>query len=89
MPQPLLDDTSCTIFNNSMKIMLQSLRCKLSHSHPQHPNLVMETIQQLLVSTLGRLDTEPFMNVEVSLRFFFMMGEVLPDKVTNGGHVSW
>ena len=62
----------------------------VTHFPSQHPDLVMETIQQLLVSTLGRLDTEPFMNVEVSLRFFFMMGEVLPDKVTTTiDHVSW
>ncbi|XP_065889699.1 exportin-T-like isoform X2 [Dysidea avara] len=50
-----------------------------------HPDLVLETIQQLLVSTLSQLDTESFMNIEVSLRYFYMMGEVLPDK---GSHFS-
>ena len=33
------------------------------------------------MTTLNQLDTEPFMNIEVALRFFYMMGEVMPDKV--------
>ena len=48
----------------------------------QSSELVLDTIHQLLVATLNQLDNEPFMNVEVALRFFYMMGEVLPDKVT-------
>ena len=43
---------------------------------------MLDTVHQLLVTTLNQLDNEPFMNVEVALRFFYMMGEVLPDKVT-------
>ena len=42
---------------------------------------MLDTVHQLLVTTLNQLDSEPFMNVEVALRFFYMMGEVLPDKV--------
>ena len=47
----------------------------------QSSELVLGTVHQLLVTTLNQLDSEPFMNIEVSLRFFYMMGEVLPDKV--------
>ena len=42
---------------------------------------MLDTVHQLLVTTLNQLDNEAFMNVEVALRFFYMMGEVLPDKV--------
>lgn len=47
--------------------------------------LVLDTVHQLLMTTLNQLDNEAFMNVEVALRFFYMMGEVLPDK---GCHFS-
>ena len=47
----------------------------------QSSELVLGTVHQLLVTTMNQLDSEPFMNIEVSLRFFYMMGEVLPDKV--------
>ena len=42
---------------------------------------MLDTVHQLLMTTLNQLDNEAFMNVEVALRFFYMMGEVLPDKV--------
>ena len=47
----------------------------------QSSQLVLDTVHQLLVTTLKQLETELFMNIEVALRFFYMMGEVLPDKV--------
>lgn len=45
--------------------------------------LVLHTSQQLLSSTLTNLTSEPFMNVEVVLRLFYMLGEVIKEKVSD------
>lgn len=45
--------------------------------------MVLQTSQALLSSTMANLQSEPFMNVEVALRVFYMLGEVITDKVGN------
>ena len=47
----------------------------------QDPGLVLQTSQGLLTSVLSNWHSEPFMNVEVVLRVFYMLGEVIIDKV--------
>ena len=47
----------------------------------QDPPLVLQTAQSLLASVFANLPSEPFMNVEVALRVFYMLGEVITDKV--------
>lgn len=47
----------------------------------QDPDLVLHTCQGVLTSVLSNLEQEPFMNVEVVLRVFYMLGEVITDKV--------
>ena len=47
----------------------------------QDPPLVLQTAQSLLGSVFANLPSEPFMNVEVALRVFYMLGEVITDKV--------
>lgn len=44
------------------------------------PGLVLQTSQGLLTSVLSNWHSEPFMNVEVVLRVFYMLGEVIIDK---------
>lgn len=41
----------------------------------------MQTCQGLVTTVLSNLEQEPFMNVEVVLRVFYMLGEVVTDKV--------
>ena len=55
-----------------------------SHTHTQDPRLMIQTSQSLLTSTLAGLSSEPFMNVEVALRVFYLLGEVISDKVGAG-----
>lgn len=43
--------------------------------------LVLQTSQSQLSSVLSNLSSEPFMNVELVLRLFYMLGEVITDKV--------
>lgn len=47
----------------------------------QDPDLVLLTCQSLLNTVLSSWEKEPFMNVEVVLRVYYMLGEVITDKV--------
>ena len=47
----------------------------------QDSHLVLQTTQSLLSSVLINLSSETFMTVEVALRVFYMLGEVVTDKV--------
>ncbi|KAL5516022.1 hypothetical protein EMCRGX_G001278 [Ephydatia muelleri] len=44
------------------------------------PKLAFDTVQSSLSHTLTNLSFEPFMNVEVALRSFYMMGEIITEK---------
>jgi exportin-T len=47
--------------------------------------LVLHTSEYLLLSILANLQTESFVNIEVALRIFYMLGEVIHDKA---GHFT-
>ena len=47
----------------------------------QVPGLSLHVCQSLVTSTLANLSSEPFMNVEVMLRLFFLLGESISEKV--------
>lgn len=46
--------------------------------------LVLQTSQRVLCAVITNLEHEPFMNVEVVLRVFYMLGEMITDKVWIG-----
>ena len=46
--------------------------------------MVLQTSQSWLSAILHNLSSEPFMRVEVVLRLFYMLGEVITDKVCVG-----
>lgn len=54
----------------------------------QDPPLVLQTAQSLLASVFTSLSSEPFMNVEVALRVFYMSSEVITDKVSRFGKLK-
>ena len=56
---------------------------EISATSLQDPGLVLQTCQGVLNVVLANLEHEPFMNVEVALRVFYMLGEVITDKVTS------
>ena len=45
--------------------------------------MVLQTSQSVLTAVLSNLEREPFMNVEVVLRVFYMLGEVITNKVSS------
>ena len=47
----------------------------------QVPGLAVHVCQSLVSSTLANLPSEPYMNVEVMLRLFFLLGESISEKV--------
>ena len=51
-------------------------------SYLQVPGLTLQVCQSLLSSTVASLSSEPFMNVEVVLRVFYLLGESISEKVS-------
>ena len=73
------------LFDNIVQLVSVSLHLlaftSAWSSSSQDPKLAFDTVQSSLSHTLTNLSFEPFMNVEVALRSFYMMGEIITEKV--------
>ena len=47
--------------------------------------MVLSTTESLVLTALRDVDTQSFAVTEVALRMFYLMGEVIVDKVGKGG----
>ncbi|KAK3739040.1 hypothetical protein QZH41_001126 [Actinostola sp. cb2023] len=65
------DEVMFMEFRKEMKVLFDNI-AQLDH------NLVLVTVNNVLNSTLGRLQELDFMDVEIAVRLVFMLGEAIP-----------
>ena len=54
----------------------------------QAPSLVLQTSQRWLSLVLLDVSSKPFMKVDLVLRLFYMLGEIITDKVSQRSYFA-